>query len=427
MNKIFIVLIFFFLATSFYGQTTKEELFATPEKTGGVYYAYPSQDIIPYTTPPKGYEPFYISHFGRHGSRYLINDSDYKTILDRFGDAYKVGALTDLGKDVYIRLQQIWKEVEFRGGDLSPLGIREHKGIARRMYTNYPQVFTTDGQYTACATTIVRCVLSMDAFCEQLKEMNPAIQIERNSGIKWQSYLNHHTKAAVEFRSAKDTWYEAHRKFRQEHVKPHRLINSLFSDADYVLYKINPEEVMWQLFAIAGGMQNIETDLSFYDIFEKQELFDLWQCKNYKLYVNDANAAINKGLMFENCKPVLRDILEKANYVINTGGKGADLRFAHDGNIIPLTMLLHLEGCYNSVSDVDEYYKAWSDFKVAPMAGNIQLIFYRKNKSDDILVKFLLHEKEIMVPPVETDIAPYYHWADVKAYYTSLLSEIVGQ
>ena len=89
-------------------------------------------------------------------------------------------------------------------------------------------------------------------------------------------------------------------------------------------------------------------------------------------------------------------------------------------------MLLHLDGCFNSVSDANEYYKAWSDFKVAPMAGNIQMIFYRKNKSNDILVKFLLHEKEIMVPPVETDIAPYYHWADVKAYYTSLLSEIVG-
>lgn len=421
MKRIYLLLLSFAAFVSAFSQTSKEELFATLEKTAGVYYAYPAKEIRPYTTPPKGYEPFYISHFGRHGSRYLISDSDYKDILDRFEDAYNNNVLTDLGKDVYIRLQQVWEEAELRGGDLSPLGIREHKGIAERMYIANPQVFSKDGKYTACATTVVRCVLSMDAFCERLKELNPSIQIERNSGMKWQSYLNHHTKEAIEFRSAKYTWREQHRKFQQEHVKPTRLINSLFSDKDYIYKNINPEETMWQLFYIAGGMQNIETDLSFYDIFEKQELFDLWQCKNYKLYVNDANGAINGGLMFENCKPLLKDILKNASYIISTNGKGADLRFAHDGNIIPLAMLLHLDGCYNSVSNPDEYYKAWSDFKVAPMAGNIQIIFYRKPKSDDILVKFLLHEKEILVPPIETDMAPFYNWTDVKAYYESLL------
>lgn len=421
MKRIYLLLLSFAVFTSAFSQTSKEELFATPEKTAGVYYAYPAKDIRPYTAPPKGYEPFYISHFGRHGSRYLISDSDYKDVLDRFEDAYNNNVLTDLGKDVYARLQQVWQEAELRGGDLSPLGIREHRGIAERMYIANPQVFSKDGRYTACATTIVRCVLSMDAFCERLKELNPSIQIGRNSGMKWQSFLNHHTKEAIEFRSAKYTWREQHRKFQQEHVKPARLINSLFSDKDYINKNINPEETMWQLFYIAGGMQNIETDLSFYDIFEKQELFDLWQCKNYKLYVNDANGAINGGLMFENCKPLLKDILENASHIISTNGKGADLRFAHDGNIIPLAMLLHLDGCYNSVSNPDEYYKAWSDFKVAPMAGNIQIIFYRKPKSDDVLVKFLLHEKEILVPPIKTDKAPFYNWTDVKAYYESLL------
>ena len=58
-------------------QTSKEEMFATPEKTGGVYWAYPL-DFAPQTKAPKGYKPFYISHYGRHGSRYLIADRDYK-------------------------------------------------------------------------------------------------------------------------------------------------------------------------------------------------------------------------------------------------------------------------------------------------------------------------------------------------------------
>ena len=50
------------------------------------------------------------------------------------------------------------------------------------------------------------------------------------------------------------------------------------------------------------------------------------------------------------------------------------------------------------------------------MASNIQLVFFRKEGSDDILVKFMLQEEEKHIP-VETDIWPFYHWKDVKEYY----------
>ena len=73
-------------------QTSKEEMFATPEKTGGVYWAYPL-DFAPQTKAPKGYKPFYISHYGRHGSRYLIGDRDYKWLVDLFEEAHRAHAL----------------------------------------------------------------------------------------------------------------------------------------------------------------------------------------------------------------------------------------------------------------------------------------------------------------------------------------------
>ena len=47
-------------------QTSKEEVFEDINKAGGVYYAYPVTESKN-TLPPKGYEPFYISHYGRHG------------------------------------------------------------------------------------------------------------------------------------------------------------------------------------------------------------------------------------------------------------------------------------------------------------------------------------------------------------------------
>ena len=415
----FIALLFVVNGTA--AQASKEEIFSTIEKTAGVYFAYPEKEIKTQTPAPAGYAPFYISHLGRHGSRYLVSDDEYKNVIVLFESAEKNNALTGLGKDVLKRLQLLWKEVEWRGGDLSPLGVREQRGIAERMYKSYPQVFTNESKVSACATTIVRCVLSMDAFCERLKEFNPAMPISRNSGMKWQQYLNHHTAEAIAYRSAPDTWKAGYKQFEKQHVQPHRLMESLFMDKSFMNAKATPEKVMWSLFSIAGGMQNVETRISFYDLFTKQELFDLWQCRNYKTYVNDANSALNGGIMMANAIPLLRSILDSAEQIINTNGKGADFRFAHDGNIIPLAMLLHLDGSYNSVSDPADCYKAWCDFKVAPMAGNIQIVFFRKKGSKDILVKFLQNENEVLVPPVKSDVLPYYRWKDIARYYKTLL------
>lgn len=409
------------MALTAIGQTTKQEVLDTPEKSGGVYYAYPSSNIPAETPAPKGYKAFYVSHFGRHGSRYLIFDEQYKEVLDFFADAHQAKALTSLGEDVYQRLQEVWKEAAHRAGDLSPLGKREHRGIAERMYHSYPDAFVKGAAVDARATTVVRCVLSMDAFCERLKELDPTLAIDRDASMFHQRYLNHHTEEAIAYRSAKDTWKEEYRKFVEDHLRPTRLVNSLFSSDEFITKRVNPNQLMMELYALASGMQNMECTISFYDLFEGEELFEIWQCENYKNYATDANYAGNNGLMFENGKPMLRRILARAKEVIEGGAHGASLRFAHDGNLIPMAMLLHLEGCYDSVSDPESFYKVWSNFKVSPMAGNIQMVFYRKKNSDEVLVKFLLHEREVLVPPIPTDKAPYYLWKDVEAYYNSIL------
>ncbi len=404
-------------------QTTREDVFKKIEKTGGVLYAYPEEEIKPLTPPPPGYQPFYISHFGRHGSRYLISDDEYKDMVVLFGIAAEHKALTDLGVDVLRRLRLVWKEAEWEGGNLSPVGFREQRRIAERMYTAYPGIFTVEGKFSACATTIVRCIFSMDAFCERLKEFNPALSIPRNAGPKWQQFLNHHTPQAIAFRSQTDTWKKEYDLFVEQHVRPKRLLQSLFTDTSFFGKNMNGNKVMWYLYSIANSIQNIETKVSFYDIFTQQELFDLWQCKNYKTYVADGNSALSGGIMMDNAKPVLKNMLDSAEVAIASNRKGADFRFAHDGNIIPLAMLLHLDSCYTAEANPKNFYKAWSNFKVAPMSGNIQLIFFRKEKSGDVLVKFLLHEKEVLVPPVQSDRLPYYKWTDVRKFYTSLLQQ----
>ena len=422
MKKAFLKVFALVLPLVAMAQTSPEEVYADLNKAGGVYYAYPVTESLN-TPAPKGYEPFYISHYSRHGSRYLIGDNDYKWVLDLMTRANEAKALTPLGIDVLNRLQTVWLEAEGRGGDLAPLGVRQHRGIAERMMSAFPEVFKGNASISARSTIVMRCAMSMDAFCERLKELNPALQITREASMRYMNYLNYHSEESNKFTGKDGPWQEEYRKFEAAHTNPDRLMSTLFCDDKFVLRCVNPYNLMWGFYWIAVDMQDMETDLSFFDLFEPKELFDLWQAFNYRFYVCDSNYALNGGIVLANARPLLRNIIETADKAIAQGGEAATLRFGHDGNLIPLAGILHLKDCYNSVSDPYEFYKHFTDFKIAPMAGNVQIVFFRNRRNaDDIIVKFMLNERETSIP-IETDIYPFYHWNDVRCFYNKVLGD----
>lgn len=403
-------------------QTTREETLSDLGRTGGVYYAYPEE--VPALTPaPKGYKPVYVSHYGRHGSRYLISDNDYNSVRRLLADARDKNALTPLGLDVLARIDSLMLETAGRGGDLSPLGVRQHKSIAARMAKTYPQIFKSrNASLSARSTLVPRCILSMAAFCESLKEQNPSLSIDRESSNRYMPYLCYHFPEHGKY-TIDGKWKEQYRKFKTAHTNPDRLIASLFSDSAYVDININPSDLMWGLYWIASDAQNTETSPSFYDIFTPDELFDLWQSFNYVFYVNDGAFGGNGSLMTDNAHPLIENIVESADKALASGKPTADLRFGHDGNLIPLAAALHLKDCDLVTSSPADFYKYFSDWKIAPMAGNIQIIFFRNEKNPkDILVKFLLNERETAIP-LATASFPYYPWEDVRDF---LLKEIEG-
>lgn len=403
-------------------QTTFEEISADLNKAGGVYLAYPKVEAKQ-TPAPKGYKPFYVSHYGRHGSRYLLGDGDYQWIIQLMTKADAVNGLTPLGKDVLQRLQLVWKETAGHGSDLTPLGVRQHQGIAERMSKNFPEVFRGKRQISARSTVVYRCAMSMVAFGDRLKGLNPQLDINYEMSEKYMSYLNYHTDRSNAFtHGEKGPWVEEYRKFEAAQVKPDRLVNSLFSNADFIRCEVNPANLMWGLYWIAVDMQDIETPLSFYDIFTAQEMFDLWQCVNYRFYICNANPLASKGLVMANAKTLVENIIESADSAMKNRSIAATLRFGHDGNVIPLLALLQIENFDVAVAGPAEVYKHWCDFKATPMASNVQLVFF-ENKSGDVLVKFLHNEKEVHIP-VKTDIWPYYHWNEVKEYYQKRLSAL---
>ena len=71
MKKTIFPLFLLLFALCAVAQNAREEIKVNPYLGGDNYTAYqePTKALSP---TPEGYEVFYFSHYGRHGSRYLI-------------------------------------------------------------------------------------------------------------------------------------------------------------------------------------------------------------------------------------------------------------------------------------------------------------------------------------------------------------------
>lgn len=400
-------------------QTARQLIEQKPERAGGVYYAYPVDEIAPDygSKAPKGYKPFYVSHFGRHGSRYLINDADYTKVMKVLDKAHDNGALTPRGELLRLQMDTIWEEARGRGGELSPLGNRQHKGIARRMATAYPQVFAGDARVTAASTTVMRCAHSMFSFIEGLKELNPQLEIPRESGQRTMEFVNHGTKRSAQMGSHEGPYYQELRRFREKNTRPERLVSSIFSKPEWVQRWLNESEFMWDLYWVAVDLQNMETKINLLPLFTTDELYGLWQCFNFQFYATNSSYPLADGAFLERASFTIKHMVDTADDYIANGSHGATLRFGHDGNIVPLTALLGIEGCSSNAIHPEDLAKDYADFKVSPMCSNIQLVFFRKDggNADDILVRIYHNERNAHLPLPVVD-NNYYRWSDLRPY-----------
>lgn len=422
MMKLKLLALAFLLGlTGAYAQTDRAFMAANPDATGGLYYSYP-YGASTVTPAPEGYEPFYISHYGRHGSRWYVTGTIYDEPLAILRKAAQDGALTDLGRDVLARVEIAAADAKGRYGDLTPRGVNEHRGIAERMYASFPEVFSTrDGREVRIesrSTLVPRCILSMAAFNERLKELDPALKISREASERYMNYMGNKTG----YESQKKVVAPVIDSVRRTRMHPERLMRSLFTDADYVKKHVKkPAKLMEQLFMEASMLQDVDyLGLSLYDIFTDEELFDMWEYMNIRRYLTFGPSVRFGDAVIADAKPLLRNIVETADEVISgRNDLSASLRFGHDTHIIPLYALLQIEGLAARTQDLDEVYKVWNDFRVSPMATNIQFVFFRNPQTDDVLVKILANERESRLP-LATDMWPYYRWDDLKAYAEKL-------
>lgn len=397
-------------------QTSRGEMYRDLRRTGSAYFAYPGPSQKALTPAPEGYEPVYISHYSRHGSRYMTDNKYYVQAIEMLDSAARMGILTPTGAQVLEKIQMGYADALSRDGDLTKLGGQQHREIAHRMYERFPSLLSQPLKVDARSSTVGRCMISMFYFTQELQGLNPALVIRMDASKRDMPFVVGDEDVEVPAGEQADALKARITAMQNKAHNPSRIMKVLFKDVKKADDFVDGVKLMKALHNIAQDMQNVpELGIDLYGVFTKEELFAIWKG-------NNAGWLRHSGLLpgstprFLEQKPVLDSLVAAADRAVLSGEPSLSLRFSHDSSVLPLAYLMGLKETQGCTGPLESLYKKVSIDKIIPMAANIQVIFYRKDGSDDILVKFLLNENETTIP-VKTAVSPYYNWEDVKAYW----------
>lgn len=410
-------------------QQSRKDIHENWERAGSNYLAYPGPQRR-LTATPKGYEPYYLSHYGRHGSRYMIGVSTYDHPYEVLHKADSLGVLTAAGRETLRKAALLREEARGRDGELTELGAVQHRQIARRMMERFPEIFRDSANIDAKSTVVIRCILSMENALQELVAMNPKLKVRHDASYHDMYYMNQ--KNTLEQAVYKDDSIQGvQRAFWKKHSDYSHLMGVLFTDPNYVS-TIDVATFGNELANLALSVQETELrhELSLRDLFTEDEIYDHWQCANIYWYITFGPSPLTGGRMPFSQRNLLRKIISEADSCLQLDHPGATLRYGHDTMVMPLTCLLGLNGTDKQIADLEQVDdEGWRDYTIFPMACNLQLVFYKKKgapaaslKPDDILVKVLLNEDEAKLP-IKSNMWPYYRWSDVKRFCINKLAQ----
>ena len=430
MRKIFVALSVLLLTFNVKAQIIKRDQVNADnlKKMAGSVYAYQAP-TEPLTPAPKGFKPVYLTHFGRHGSRFLDNASNYDRPYNILKEADDAGALTDFGKDVLRRVEIIRAEADQRAGDLTPKGMQQHRDIARRMVENYPELFTNDKIIMARSTTSHRVLVSEYSALMQILRMRPKIRFDYDSSNHDEPWMYTEDKAVS---AHKRKINAAVQEFNQRHTHPERLMSALFKDPEYIKTAGGRDQsgsLYSSLYDVASYAQGSDPGVDLDDVFTYDEWYDQFLMNNMRWYSQAGFSPLTDNVIPYGHCVTLQNFIDFADEALAGNGVSVMLRYGHEVTLMSFFSLLDLNGSGYSTDDLESVADHWAAYNLAYMGGNVQWVFFR-DKKGEVIVKFLLNEKEATLPetvPFYTDAKgkeqrPYYKWEDVRKFYLSKIA-----
>lgn len=154
----------------------------------------PQQDWRLYQPVPDGYAPLHVQLVARHGSRGISSPGDELALVTLWRQADAADGLTPLGRALGPALLDIVRVNALLGagrpgvrrpgyGNLSLQGLREHRGLARRLVERSP-AWAAARSVQASGSGVDRAMESGRAFLDELAQAAPALAGQLPDGIR---------------------------------------------------------------------------------------------------------------------------------------------------------------------------------------------------------------------------------------------------
>ncbi|WP_316827978.1 histidine phosphatase family protein [Pedobacter miscanthi] len=392
-----------------------------------------------FTPVPNGYKAVYINFVGRHGARHLTKDIKlshaYATILK----ADSLNVLTAAGKTLKQFILNLGKEEENHVASISESGANELKGIAERMFTNQKNVFTSGEKVLVSTTKKGRTKESAEAFLAGLKTKSAPITQNITFNYADDDHLRFYdfSKTYDEFKE-NGNWTIAYQKLakaKKLNDIANRFAVKCFKPA-YVAKlnqadKINFLEDVYGFYTILNAVTTeikavglTLNDLNFKTYFTTADLATLNTLGNAEDFLKKGPGLNNNGIQVRVAAPLLADFINTTDAYLKSKPFVADLRFAHAETIAPFAALMGIHGAAEATNNMLTFEQVWKAENVIPFSANIQWIVYQNPTNGNLLVKFLLNEKEAAINGLNTKNFPYYNWTAVRDHYLKKLKTL---
>lgn len=405
----------------------------------GTLTDYTNVPIGKIATPPKGYKPFYFSMIGRHGSRYELRDTTFSYTADIYSRVAKLGILTEEGKRVHEVLLRATAEQMGKGGELTPLGQEQWRDIGRRAYKNFSKVFD-GGSVEGMSSNRLRCVFSMVAFIDGLKEKNGSIVVEQEARESFLPLLRpiiDNPASPKEFINTRraphlpKVWMNDFMEWSKS-FDLDRTLSKLVTDKELLLKEIGDSSLFYflyrthhlLLFSHNFGFDNKEL---INRIFSLDDLYHFYCFHTIPWMHQSWGWGYAPAETFASyIEPLVRDIFDNAQAAVD--GKNphaANLRFTHDSYVAPIIEVFGFDGYVAKYdTNISKAVSSAPFNKMLPMAANVQFQLYR-NKEGKVLVRAMLNEAD-MTLPIACDTAPFYPWGEFRKAVEGNLNRLIA-
>nr|WSW68954.1 histidine phosphatase family protein [Streptomyces sp. NBC_00995] len=377
----------------------------------------PQQNTRSYQHAPKGFVPVFTQNVSRHGSRAASDSEDGDLILALWEKARSEGQLTRDGERFGGETKALLAAMNTVGyGQLSGRGVREIQDTAARLRKRLPGLFAQIAENSERIDVVNsgkdRAVDSGNLFAEALAENDPALAPlitpartdadllyfhKSAGGAEYRDYVENDERLAATLHTITDrpASHAAARSVLGRIFKPAFVERISAGEFDSVGTEVEAAQAVYALYSIAPAM----ADEGDWDM----ERYLAPRDARWFAYLSDAEDFYEKGPGFDDsdityrmANVLLDDFFAKIDGRRNgTSDAGAELRFTHAEEIIPLAALMGLPGSTKPVSEAEPYTYAdnpWRGEAVAPMATNIQWDLFRKGNK--YLVRMLYNEKQ---------------------------------